>query len=174
METLAVTINEDALASGIIGGMIAFTMMAGLAYSVLMIIAGWKVFEKAGERGWKTLIPIYNTYIFYKIVGMKKWFWATFLMSFAVGIVLGLTGQGNQPNTIDWSTGAGVFSAVLVIAMCILALVVGILYSWRTARAFGHGAIFAVGLFFLSGIFMLILGLGSSKYDKKLVKSWEK
>lgn len=32
------------------------------------IIAGvWKMFEKAGEGGWKSFIPIYNMYILYKI-----------------------------------------------------------------------------------------------------------
>lgn len=34
---------------------------------VLLAIAGWKMFEKAGEAGWKALIPIWNTYILYKI-----------------------------------------------------------------------------------------------------------
>ena len=31
--------------------------------------------------------------------------------------------------------------------------------------AYGHGVGFAIGLFFLSPIFMLILGLGSSQYQ---------
>lgn len=29
-----------------------------LGFLVLMIVAGWKIFEKAGEEGWKVLIPI--------------------------------------------------------------------------------------------------------------------
>ena len=35
---------------------------------MLLIVAEWKMFEKAGEAGWKSLIPLYNAYIFVKIV----------------------------------------------------------------------------------------------------------
>jgi hypothetical protein len=33
----------------------------------------WKIFEKAGEKGWKSIIPIYNIYIFFKIVNIPPW-----------------------------------------------------------------------------------------------------
>ena len=48
---------------------IFFTVMwiACLAIYVLAIIGFWKMFEKAGEPGWKALIPIYNLYILFKI-----------------------------------------------------------------------------------------------------------
>ncbi|MCD6367121.1 MAG: signal peptidase I [Bacteroidales bacterium] len=45
---------------------------------VLMIIAKWKVYEKANQPGWAVLIPIYNTLVFLQIVG-KPWWWL-FLM----------------------------------------------------------------------------------------------
>ena len=38
-----------------------------LALSVLMIVAYWRIFEKAGEAGWKSLIPIYSQWIMFKI-----------------------------------------------------------------------------------------------------------
>ena len=31
-----------------------------IALVVLVIVALWKIFEKAGEPGWKALIPFYN------------------------------------------------------------------------------------------------------------------
>ena len=34
---------------------------------VVLIIAMWKMFEKAGEAGWKSIIPFLNTYILFKI-----------------------------------------------------------------------------------------------------------
>ena len=34
-----------------------------LASIVTTIIAQWKLFEKAGEKGWKCLIPIYGAYV---------------------------------------------------------------------------------------------------------------
>lgn len=38
-----------------------------LAFFVFNIIAAWKIFVKAGEKGWKIFIPIYNLYILFKI-----------------------------------------------------------------------------------------------------------
>ena len=43
------------------------------ALSILGIIAYWKVFVKAGQPGWKSLIPIYNIYILYKIAWGSGW-----------------------------------------------------------------------------------------------------
>lgn len=40
---------------------------------LLVIIAWWKVFEKAGQPGWKAIIPFYNFYILLKIVGKPGW-----------------------------------------------------------------------------------------------------
>jgi hypothetical protein len=44
-----------------------------LVLAVVMIAAWWKIFEKAGEEGWKAIIPIYNLYILIKIVGKPGW-----------------------------------------------------------------------------------------------------
>ncbi|MCR5128285.1 MAG: DUF5684 domain-containing protein [Lachnospiraceae bacterium] len=43
------------------------TALVSLVVMVVMIVAMWKIFEKAGEAGWKSLIPFYNTYILFKI-----------------------------------------------------------------------------------------------------------
>jgi hypothetical protein len=55
-----------------------------IAYYVLLMVACWKVFEKAGEKGWKAIIPIYNEYITYKIAGIKNWFWWSLLIAFVI------------------------------------------------------------------------------------------
>ena len=39
----------------------------GLIVGVLAIIAMWKIFQKAGEEGWKAIIPFYNAYTLVKI-----------------------------------------------------------------------------------------------------------
>jgi len=36
---------------------------------VVVIIGGWKTFEKAGHPGWAILVPFYNAYILLKIAG---------------------------------------------------------------------------------------------------------
>lgn len=45
-----------------------------LAVTVASVIAVWKVFEKAGQAGWKAIIPIYNTVTMCRIAGLSGWF----------------------------------------------------------------------------------------------------
>ena len=33
-------------------------LLLALAWYVFILVAGWKLFEKAGEPGWKSLIPV--------------------------------------------------------------------------------------------------------------------
>lgn len=40
---------------------------------VAVLVAVWKIFNKAGEPGWKALIPFYNLYTEYKIFWGKGW-----------------------------------------------------------------------------------------------------
>ena len=40
---------------------------------VLIIVSMWKIFVKAGEAGWKAIIPFYNLYIEYKLFWGKGW-----------------------------------------------------------------------------------------------------
>ena len=48
--------------------------VGAIAVVVIMIVAMWKVFTKAGQPGWATLIPIYNCYVMLKIASMPGWF----------------------------------------------------------------------------------------------------
>ena len=47
-----------------------------LAFAVFMIAAMWRIFEKAGQEGWKCIIPFYNFYILLQIVGKPGWWLA--------------------------------------------------------------------------------------------------
>ncbi len=44
-----------------------------LAIVVFYIAAGWKIYQKAGQPGWASIIPIYGAYILLKIVGKPGW-----------------------------------------------------------------------------------------------------
>lgn len=43
------------------------TLFFSILIIAFFIIVYWIIFTKAGEEGWKSLIPIYNVYILYKI-----------------------------------------------------------------------------------------------------------
>ena len=49
-----------------------------IALAVIFIAAFWKIFTKAGEEGWKAIIPIWNTLVLLKIIG-REWWWILLL-----------------------------------------------------------------------------------------------
>lgn len=58
-----------------------------LAIAVLMIVSTWKLYEKAGEKGWSMLIPFYGQAVFMRIVKKPLW-WLLLLLIPVVNIVL--------------------------------------------------------------------------------------
>jgi hypothetical protein len=54
--------DDKGAAGGIIASMGAF-LFVYLALIVLIIVALWKIFTKAGQPGWAAIVPIYNSYI---------------------------------------------------------------------------------------------------------------
>jgi hypothetical protein len=69
------------------------SMIIGLLIALLIIVAMWKVFTKAGQPGWASIIPIYNLYIWCKIVG-RPWWWILLMLipfvNFIVAIILSI------------------------------------------------------------------------------------
>src|SRR6266478_1107054 len=59
-----------------------------LLIALLVIVAMWKVFTKAGQPGWASIIPIYNLYIWCKIVGRPWWWILLMLIPFVNFIIL--------------------------------------------------------------------------------------
>ena len=64
------------------------SMIFGLLIALLVIVAMWKVFTKAGQPGWASIIPIYNIYIWCKIVGRPGWWVILMLIPFVNFIIL--------------------------------------------------------------------------------------
>lgn len=62
-------------------------MIIWLLIVVLVIAAMWKVFAKAGQPGWASLIPFYNIYVWCQIVGRPGWWLILMLIPFANIIV---------------------------------------------------------------------------------------
>lgn len=130
--------EEYALAGGAmetIVGAIKMQLFIMLITVVLIIIANWKIFTKAGEKGWKSLIPIYNSVILFKISGISPWL----ILGYLASVI----------PVIGWFVVAGISIYAVI----------------KLAKAFGKGAGFTVGLLLLSPIFMMILAFGDSEYQ---------
>ena len=70
-----------------------FATILALLIALVLIVAMWKVFTKAGQPGWASIIPIYNVYIWCKIVGRPGW-WVILLLipfvNFIIAIILSI------------------------------------------------------------------------------------
>ncbi|OON84746.1 hypothetical protein BXO88_15745 [Oribacterium sp. C9] len=47
---------------------------------LLLVVAMWKIFVKAGEAGWKSLIPIFDFYYLFKIAMGNGWLFLLMLI----------------------------------------------------------------------------------------------
>lgn len=54
--------SEDSLIAFIII-FYGFIFLFAIAAAVILVIARWKLFEKAGIEGWKAIVPYYNAYV---------------------------------------------------------------------------------------------------------------
>ena len=62
------------------GAGLGIAIVIYVAVFVLYVAAFWRIFTKAGEAGWKAIIPIYNWYIVLKIVGRPGWWLLLYLI----------------------------------------------------------------------------------------------
>lgn len=121
---------SNAAAGGInaVGTMLLiFMFVICLALCIFSIIVTWKMFEKAGEEGWKSIIPIYSTIILFKIIGYK-WYYIFFFALGAIPIV-------------------GPLAIILF----------GIHYNIKLAKSFGQSVGFGIGLFLVNPVFTAII-----------------
>ncbi|MBR3139002.1 hypothetical protein IKG38_03285 [Candidatus Saccharibacteria bacterium] len=163
-----------AFLGGIVGSTMIFFFVATLIIYILFIIASWKIFVKAGEKGWKSLIPIYNLYIMFKIVKMKSWFWYLIFMSICASIMMVFDGYNlgtmTEEQIMNYNYINHPMTLIAIVMISIINLVAAIIYVYRLAKVFGKGIGFAILTFFFPNICWLILGFGKAKYDRKNLK----
>jgi len=65
--------DNNALTNAIAGLFGGVSLIVWLVLLVLYIVANFRIYSKAGEAGWKCIIPIYSTYILFKIIYGNGW-----------------------------------------------------------------------------------------------------
>lgn len=153
-----------------------------LLWNVPILVGLWLVFKKAGERGWKAIIPFCNMYTLFKI-GDRKKYWPLYLISsiivlltssYCIAYVCGATfalieaggtidaGLTDIPNILP-----GILYAGLVAALGYIAMLISVIHGYSgVCKKMDQGAGMVVGLLFLEPIFWMILG-ASKKYQWK-------
>ena len=92
-----------------------------LALIVLFIAAWWQIFTKAGEAGWKAIIPIYNIIVLLKIVG-REWWWVLLMLIPFVGLIVWIIVMLDLAKSFGRGTG---FAIGLILLGPIFALILG-------------------------------------------------
>ncbi len=139
--------------------LLIITCVFSAAVCVLAIVAMWLLFEKAGEGGWKAIIPIYNLYTLFKLAWNEKTFWEVFICAVCMSIIYAVL--------VNFGYNIGDFVIFLWVCNCLLGiwiLIDIIVLCTQIAFAYGRGWGFAIGMVFLTLIFICILAFGKSKY----------
>lgn len=153
------------LLGGLSASMVMSLMFLLFVLWVLLVIAHWRMFTKAGEPGWKSIIPVYADYTLIKLVWSTKGFWIYMGLGALAFVLNGLSGQFATDAAGQLVAGATnpVFSILSTVASIAL-IVCSFVISAKTALAYSKGPAFAIGLVLLPNVFTLILAFGSAKY----------
>ena len=136
-------------------GPIVATLLSGV---ILTYCIRWFIFVKAGQKGWKALIPFYSDYITYKIAWDGRIYLATLIASIAstvLGSIFGLI-----------APALGMFFSIVLSTVATAAKAIAdLILNFKLARAFGKSDYFFVGLYFLNNVFTAILAFGECEYQ---------
>ena len=168
MDSTSYVVDESAAAAGAAGGLVGFIMASlaivaviAIAYYVLTVIARWKIFTKAGEAGWKSIIPIYNEYVEWKISWSNiTLFWAYIGVGIVGAILYSMDASAAAANSGNLGI-MGIIGCIGLLVACVLKLV----QTYKLFQSFGKGLGWFIGYIFLNSIMILVLGFGSSEYQ---------
>jgi hypothetical protein len=118
---------------------------------VVIIIASWKLYTKAGKPGWAAIIPVYSTIVWLRIIGKPTW-WTVFFM---------------LPIVYSYSLGQRLYQPVWLIILFLIVIVNTVFSVWITnllGKSFGQKLGFTFGLVLLPFVFYPILAFGNYQY----------
>lgn len=101
------------------------TMVFAVVFCVIIfvytVIVNWKVYEKAGRKGWESIVPFYNMYVLVEIAGLQWWYFVLFFIPY-VSIFAIFKVNIEIAHKFNKSTGFGIGLSLLnIIFMSILA-----------------------------------------------------
>src|SRR5215469_9590218 len=87
------------------GSAIGALLLVYLVVFIFYAACYWKIFTKAGQEGWKAIIPFYNLYIACKIVGRSPWLWLLIFIPFVGALIFAIIISIDLAKCFDKSTG---------------------------------------------------------------------
>ena len=120
----------------------------------MLTVAQWKLFTKAGEKGWKSLIPFYNMFVSHHLIGMRHIWFILDIVFWVFEVVLEVL-----EGTPVWIEET--FFSVAII----LTIISEILHIIKLCYCYTKSELFGIGLFLLPPVFSLILAFDKSEYN---------
>ncbi len=148
-----------------------------LIWLILNIVGFWKQFKKAGEKGWKAIVPIYRQYVMYKISWKDDkatliWLVAYLCQNIAgpIGVRMVLSSGDQATTVVEYFTK--IFTALMHGNILItigsiggfIAAALSTIRNYQQSKAFGHAIGYTVGLIALPTIFNMVIGFDKSEY----------
>lgn len=142
--------------------------IVGLGVTVFQYVCLWKIFVKAGQEGWKALIPVYNAVVLFKLIGLSPYLLLLYLIPFVFIFIMvfavALMAIGSEIASIVFAIILGIF---ILIIMGVYAL--NVVYMVHLGKAFNKSTAFIVGLVLVPVVFQAILA-----FDKQSVYGLKK
>lgn len=133
-------------------GTFIMILLVSLSYSIISLIAQWKLFKKAGRHGWEVLIPFYNNWVFIKIAGLNFWY---FIIPF-ISILL-----------IDFNN-----IGALLLIICVNCYIMYKIYYNIAKRMKQNGTLYGILAITIPYLPILILGLSKNiVFDKTYINN---
>lgn len=94
---------------GLLGSAATSITLVGLIVALLLIVAAWRLFTKAGQPGWAAIIPFYNTIVTLRVAG-KPWWWLLLMFVPVVNVVVAVVLSLSLAKSFGKGTGFGVLT----------------------------------------------------------------
>ena len=153
----------------VLAGYLVFILLA-LVVGILTLIGMYKLYEKAGESGWKAIIPFYNNIVLSKIVsGDNKlgiyWIaaYAMYYIFYSASSVSNIIAAAMTSGSSYHLSGARILMLLVSMVFSIVLMVVSGILNYKLGKAFGKSDGWCVAMIFLSGILVIAMG-----FDKNL------
>lgn len=133
-------------------GMTILLIAVAVIY-VILIISEWKILEKAGEKGWKALIPFYNLFLSHHIVGMAHIWFILEVIFWIAELVVELVPAVPETVNLTLELVTGLFT-----------IISEVIHVNRLCNCFGKKTAFKIGMCFFPEIFTPIIAFGKAEY----------
>ena len=143
-------------------GVVFMVLYFFLAIYVVKIVATWKLYKKAGKKGWKSIIPFYNKWVLTEIAEVNWWWFLLLIISSFISFPIDVLSElENTESTISAFIS---ISFIVTIANFIANLVV----NTNIAKKFSKNTSFGVLMTLFPVIGISIIAFGKNQYNFSL------